>query len=664
MTSNSEEQQGSPPPENLTLPLAIASRLDAQPLLLKNLNEKKVTLEKKTTHETFNIIDALSPKNLDKNKSIYQIFNILDAINCNQSFIKYCRDISNLNNNNDLMHDFMLTPGGIIAIVSGSIILAAYAYFACGDSKDDEVKQFLFNTWPYIRDVIKALKNAFKGFRSTAQLIQLLGGADLQNLIIPVSLGLGIAAAINRIFIRHMQKSRQDMMINNANTISKIMEDKITQEKYIHYLGPEKCQRQSPALRALAYLSVAIGGMIDSLYLYIGFVAITPLSTPLLITMAAFCLFYSLGCVVTRIYEEYEYQLRLLATHSQIHLALITKELQSTYIELLNNRLNDNSDPLQNIQLQKRVYDLIIQFEATRKKIHQQTNYTYFSAMLLGLKHGLFAYGALASVVFLVAAILALSSTAFPPALLISCVALGAVFIAVFISHSLIANYLYLNKEKTKKNPAYDELMKMKEHLQNIEKNASGTMLELSMFVKPSSFREAINAELTIDASPRYFFPEWFEAIRSFFSGLGKGQKFVDYAFNYLQVKDENGHYRDTPGMFVLCAISAVIFGIILCLRALAKGLGKPHKAATDLAAKDKKIVIAGEEDCEKNYKIITEREQPQQNTTEYSPKPGSTIEIATNRNSLFAVSKMPTSLESNDSSIYTLGDPVTQGIY
>ena len=630
MTSNSEEQQGSSPPENLTFPLAITGRLDARLLILaKDLHEKK---------------------------SIYQIFNILDAINCNQSFIKYCRDITNLNNNNDLMHDFMLTPGGIIAIVSGSLFTAAYAYFACNDEKDaDEVKQFISTTWPYLRDVIKALKNAFKGFRSTAQLIHLLGGADLQNLIIPISLALGIAAMINRMFIRHMQESRKTMMKVNAETISKIMlKDKISKENYGHYLTAEMCQRQSLALRAQAYLSVFMGGLIDSLYLYVGFVGVASLSYPLLIAMAAFCIFYSVACVVTRVYEEYEFQLRLLVTHSQIHLALITKELQTTYIQLLNSRLDPVSDPVKNKQLQKDVYDLIKQFEETRAKIHSQTNRSYFSAMLLGLKHGLFAYGALASVVFFVAAILTLSSVAFPPGLLIACVALGAAFITVAITHSLIANYLHLNKEKAQKNPAYDDLMKMKDHLKNIEENASGTtLIEPSMFVKPSSFREAINSELTIDSSPRYLFPEWIETIRSLFSGLGKGQKFVDYAFNFLQIKDENGHYRDTPIMFVLCAISSVVFGIVLCLRALAKGLGKAPIVSVDLAKADKKSVIEGEVDFEKNFKAITEIKlatpPPQQNTTEYSPKPDSKIEVARNRNSWFAALKTPSSPEKSN---------------
>ena len=48
---------------------------------------------------------------------------------------------------------------------------------------------------------------------------------------------------------------------------------------------------------------------------------------------------------------------------------------------------------------------------------------------------------------------------------------------------------------------------------------------------------------------------------------------------------DESGHYHDTPIMYVLAAVSAVIFALVLALRALARGLGRPQLGQVDLAA-------------------------------------------------------------------------------
>ena len=538
---------------DLVFILAIAGRIDAQ---------SRILAEK-----------------LDKDRTIYYAYSILDSLSSSYSMFKYFFDLCIPNGTNDLMHDMMMTPTGIIAISLESLFLVSFSFLATRFEKEksDSVKKFIATAWPYFRDIMKGLKNAYKGFRSAVVAISLIGGIDLKYLIAPVGLFLGIFAAANRFWLRKMVEDRKVMMTANAELLLEIKKLRtLTHEESETYL--KQMKSQSFDTRCLAFAAVAAGGFIDGLYLYVGVLGLAILSSSMLTSMAIICAIYTVACVVTRLYEEYDFQLRLFVTQTKCELALITKEMETSYAQLLalRSKLNKNLEDFIAIRcLELEVYKLITRFEEKRNVLKQQSTRTYLSAALLGIKNGLYAYSALASILFLVGSILVLTGIAFPPALLVSCVILGLVFMVSFAIHSLVSTYIQLNKNDDPENHPYHELIDMK-----------NTLLEgTAHLLEPDSFQQSLKDGLFLDRSPQFFFQEWFEVFRSLFSGFGKGQKFVDFAGNPLQEMDDQGHYQDTPIMYVLSVFSALFFGIILALRALARGLGRAPLGQVDLAA-------------------------------------------------------------------------------
>ena len=545
MSLKSDDNQDALKPIDLVFILAIAGRIDAQSRILA--------------------------QQLDKSGYVYYGYAVLDSLSSSYSMFKYFFDLCVSSNDPNLMHDVMMTPGGIIAIAAESLFLVAFSVLAVkfDSEKEDSYKKFIATAWPYFRDVMKGLKNAYKGWRSTVVAINLIGGVDAKFLVAPIGLVLGIFAAANRFWLRGMVENRKVMMTANTrlrNEIKKLLS--LTPEDKKYFLNEIKYQ--SDKIRTLSYVSVALGGFIDGLYLYVGVLGLVALSFPMFSALAVICAVYTVACVITRVYEEYDFQMRLFITQTKCKFELIAKDLEFTHATLLSlqKKINKNdADYLELTRLKNQIYSVLEDFDAHRKLLSQQSTYTYTTAALLGLKNGLYAYGALASILFLVAAILTLSGVAFPPAIIIIGVLSGLVFMAGFIIHSLVVNYQHLNKEQTSVERPYTHLIDMK--------NKIKTNLEIDELLEAESFRKSMNDGLSVDSSPQFFFQEWFEVIRSLFSGLGKGQKFVDFAGNSMQEPDDLGHYHDTKIMYVFGLVSAAFFGMTLALRALARGFGR-----------------------------------------------------------------------------------------
>ncbi|HAU1153009.1 TPA: hypothetical protein JBI12_13865 [Legionella pneumophila] len=544
MPHASDENQASKPTD-LVFILAIAGRIDAQSRILA--------------------------QELDKSRSVYYAYAVLDSLSSSYSMFKYFFDLFASPNDNDAMHEFLNSPAGLITITVESVFLVTFSFLACQfeNEKEDSYKKFIANAWPYFRDVMKGLKNAYKGWRSAVVAFSLIGGVDAKFLILPMGVILGVFAAANRFWIRSMLEDRKTMMSAN---IALLMEIKklisLSHEESLSYL--KRIKYQTMPTRNFAFWAVAAGGLLDGLYLYVGVLGLAVLSPQLLTAMALICVFYTVACVITRIYEEYDFQLRLLVTQTKCQLALITKELETHYARLLFLQEKHDLSKVDQEELKRLnslVHNLITQFDDKRKLLSQQSNRTYLSSALLGMKNGLYAYGALASVLFLVGSILVLVGISFPPALLVASIILGLVLVLGFTSHSLVTNYWHQKKQDTQKQRPYERLIEWK--------NSLNDKLNKAELLEPEEFHALLNDGLSLDPSPQFFFQEWFEVLRSLFSGFGKGQKFVDFAGSSLQEMGEDGHYRDTPVMYVLSAFSALLFGVTLALRALAKGLGR-----------------------------------------------------------------------------------------
>ncbi len=365
------------------------------------------------------------------------------------------------------------------------------------------------------------------------------------------------------------------MMKSNANLLDYYQNSKkITLENIDKKLG--KLQSQSTAIRILAYFSAGYGGVVDGLYLYIGVLALSSLSPPTLIAMTVFCAIYFFACIATRMYEEYNFQQKLLISQAKIELAYEGKKL-----ELLFNQLQELSANLANfpenkefIKNQDLAIDLFEEAIADFKKRHDKlcslTSSSYTTAFLLGVKNGLAAYGALAAVLF----VIGIAVSSFPPALLITVVVIGMGLFLGFIAHALINNYLECAKqhEKKQKENTKPPLELNLAELGKLFKNARKEVEDL----KPEVIKSIILDGMTVDPSPQFFFQEWFEVIRSFFSGMNKGVKAIDLTMNSLETPGADGHFHESSIMIGFMVISASLHALILALRALTRGFGRP----------------------------------------------------------------------------------------
>ncbi|CEK12131.1 hypothetical protein [Legionella hackeliae] len=520
----------------------------------------------------------LMAKQLHELGIVYAIYGALDGLSLSYSMIKYLFDLLYGNgkiSTSDIMHDWMLTPEGIAVAASSTITLVVFAMLANHFKDDDknQFKAFVATAWPYCRDTMKGLKNAYKGFRSAVQVIDLLGGQNLNFMIVPMGLLLGVLSAANRIWFRYQVNIRKDMMKANAKLLTEIKNmEKLSLPEIA--IKRAEIQSQSMALRRQMLLSAAYGGVVDGLYLYVGVLSLCSLTPPLFLAMSVFCAIYFVACIATRVYEEHDFQRRLVITQAKIELALCGKELETQFnalVKLAEEIATKVTD--EKLTDQRKLVDEISHlredFEKRRAYLRELSTLSYSSAFLAGIKNGLAAYGALASSMFAVATVIVLASSSFPPALLVACISAGMALLVAFVAHALINAYRHQVKQDkiTIDNPHDEKLNTILESLKGAKQHVED--------LKPEKVRTAITDGMVVDPSPQFFFQEWFEVVRSFFSGLGKGSKAVDFTMNSFQERGTDGHYHDTPIMLGLTVVSALVHGTALALRAQARGFGR-----------------------------------------------------------------------------------------
>ncbi|MFA6303051.1 MAG: hypothetical protein WC627_07960 [Legionella sp.] len=528
---------------------------------------------------------------------------------------KYFFNICASKANSNAMHDFMLTPEGITAIVFETFFLVSFSFWAAYFEKDvDKVKQarrgaekarfndeevkpqtlidmkprtvhHIVAAWPFFRDIMKGLKNAYVGLRSTILFINLLG-VNLNFLVLPLGIVLGVLAAANRYRLRAIVESRKDMMDYNEDLLKEIQEARLMYEddrpvflKRIQFQQKSDCDK--------AFVCAAIGGFIDGLYMYIGILGLAVFAPHALIAMGVLCATYTIAYIITRVYEEHEYQLKLEVTQTKCKLEIIAKLMETMHDELTTLRKKKQDDATKNDTnkinpLERELHKLCAEFDEMRTVLKNQNTRSYKSAILLGVKNGLYAYSALSSLIFVVGAILLLSSIPCPPLLLLILIPLGVAFIGGFVGHSVTSNYYFLKEQEQKESDS--DSMRLRNIIsqeRNIEKN--------NELATGKEFKEALEERMNVPPAPVYFFQEWFEVIRSFCSGLTKGQRFIEFAANPLKEQDNQGQYRDSFVMLILVGISASVFSCVLALRALAKGFGRlpGAKAKSDKSDSD-----------------------------------------------------------------------------
>lgn len=499
---------------------------------------------------------------------IYFLYGILDGLNVSYSLLKYFFDMIYTNSSktsSDEMHDWTISPLGITTAAIESITLISFAMLAnyFSDNDKNKLKRYIAITWPYVRDVLKALKSTYKGTANTVKMIDILAGHNVNFLTLPLAVSLGAILIVNRLWYRKMVWDRKNMMQANMLLLAEILSTENWSEEELRCLR-RRIKTQQLSTRAAALLSAGVGGLIDSLYLFMGVLTLAPLTGPIFIVLASCCMLYVMFNTLARIYDEYDFQRKLFITQAKIELALFNKQYQKQVADNLSQLRNTEDEDVV-FQLCQDLFGLNKTLLKKRQQLTDLTRLSYLSAALAGAKGGLAAYTALSSILFMVSTILLMCSVAFPPLLLISIGLIGLVCVFGFIAYSLGNNYR--QRQRIRQDDLSLNKVKIREELAALANAGiyNSTIKEIEFLIEDKQ----------IKSSQRLFFMEWFEITRSFFSGLSKGSKSVDYTLNPLQEADNNGHYHDTPVMFAITAFSSFFHSIVLSLRAHARSFGR-----------------------------------------------------------------------------------------
>ncbi|MGC1182542.1 hypothetical protein [Legionella sp.] len=560
--------------------LAIAGRIDTQQRLLA--------------------------KKLNKERYIYHAYNVLDSLSSSYSMFKYFFEVF-ISNTNDpvLMRELMLSPEGVIVITGEALFLVTFSFLASyydGKKQNDDIKRLIVWCWPYFRDVMKGMKNAYKGWKTAVQILSpLSGGADLKFMIIPLGLALGVLASVNRIWIRAARDECKKMIAQNENFLDALKKisvlnaerhELILRGKDLEF--EEQIRYQSSEKRIFSLIASGMGGFIDGLYLYAGLVSLSILPPAMFLAMVAVSAFYILVCVISRVYEEYDNQLKLFISQTNCKLILVSKELETTYANLQalqNKATKDEECSVEIADLKMKVANLIGRFDELHLLLKSQTMDSPLTAGLLGMKNGLFAYGVLASFLFMFTAVLYVNATVFPPALLIACILSGLVLIIGVGAYNINAHSRRMQSLKKEEDEPFRHLVEMKN---NIRAAVDPEFLPAKEFKDPLA---ALTTPL-----PKNNFQEWFEVLRSFFSGLSKGNNFAIFVSTPLHNIDPTDH--ESSARMIIVIISAALFSIVLALRAFARGfkLSKNKADVDDTSAADSlQTGIQGKSSTDKN---------------------------------------------------------------
>lgn len=532
---------------------------------------------------------------LHQTRFIYYFYALMDGLSISYSEFKLIADMF-ISSAAQAQHDLLCSPEIIPLVVLESVFIISFSVVAAYFDNDKEHKtpfrEKFAEGWIYLRHIFKATKNAFKGLRTTLLIAAALGANGIMPILLPLSITMGLLAAANRVWLQKMINKRKVAMEENVTLLTAILTKPLSDwnpEDVEQFSGD--IRRQSFKSRAWSMVAVALGGVVDGFYLYMGLLSLVVMPIPLLWPMFILSLSYMLGCIAFRLYEEFDYQNRLTEEALKCELAILYKQL--AYLHTQNPPMS--------------LWKTFMCFEQKRQELVRLGRRRYLGAALIGLKHGLTAYGALSAVMFFLAIILFFTSTAFPIALVATVIALGLVLVGLFVGQALFSQW---------------------RHNQALSPRVANRRIEEINWNSETLYQDLL-ADLNNPSLKDSYWFAFFETIRSFFSGLGKGQRCIDFTLNPLQV-DGN----DPPVMLVIGGISSIIFGLVLALRAFARGFGKDPMTRGDLLAK-----TAPAEDLSSQEPEIVATKTPESTATPEAtttPEGDSINSLAHNRNAFY----------------------------
>lgn len=515
--------------------------------------------------------DGMNASSVPLPKRLYQqgyaeaIFSVLDGVNVFNSTFKHPFDFfSFLTDDTDYspelaLRDWEMTPEGAIAVAVGTSVFVAASLNAnnfVDDGSEDTInklKRFFAWFWPYFRDVVKGLKNTFKGVRALLFTLGSLIGKNLHALVVPLSLLLGLFLSYFRIQLRAIKEQRKKMVQHNEQLLESILASDDLDEIRTLSTTRQNQGELSGWSRILELLYCAYNGSVDSFYLYVGpfglYVGPLGLSTlppfALLIT-AILSGVYILASMVSRIYEAYTFQIDLDIQSAQIDLLVCAKEIKFRCL------VGDYDGTLN---------DLILDFVAKREALQSELTFSYTSAFLAGMRIGLAAYGAMGALLFTVAMILSFTPFACPPALLVAVVCSGIACLVGFSIHSLLAAKEHLDQQNAETaffNQVWANFKERQQAADQLTEKCINYALDLGL-----------SAVTPITQKP---FMDYFEAIRSFSSGSVKGPRVFDLFMPWMEHTRDEELFHVHPIMSFILPVWSLFNGSVYACRALARG--------------------------------------------------------------------------------------------
>lgn len=510
-------------------------------------------------------------KKIHEDYLIYYFYALLDSLNLSFSLIKGLFDLIVPANNTGFMHQMMLTGGGIGAMVLLAAFLVTFSLLAArfdrkktaeeqaqlSDQDIEDIKRVIADGWVYMRELLQAFKYSSKGMRNIFNLVAKGQTPSLFFTLIAVPISLLII--INRLLLRSIREARKQMMADNRDLLMAIQklgkkraEGKITQEKYLEKLDKLKKKtiaKQSLFIQRVVYPMVIFNGLSDGLYLYFGFFALAPLGV-FLYPLIAVCIVYTLLVLVSRAFEEYQYQQTLEITQIRPKLELLALEIFDLY-----EKIQKETNPRIKEHLQKEHKALLLKFEGHCLQLGDLATPKDWAVIITGIKHGLAINGAMNSGVALIATILTLTSTAFPPALLGVVLGLGLLWLVIGISYAILEER---HRRRVQKEEGLTQTAELIETLKNTD-------------LDQETYRDHLKQASAYKPPQPSKLHSYFEVLRCIVAGPSKGQKAIDYSFNPCQETDGNGHYSDPPWMLAIAAVMGLASAIVLGLRAFAK---------------------------------------------------------------------------------------------
>lgn len=596
-------------------------------------------------------------KKIHDSRWIYGLYGALDGLSGSFSMLRYFFDVYYANSGlssmavADELHDWMITPVGMIAVGLGTSVMVGVSVIANQFKRLDDkelktaaywphIKQRIVEDWPSVRDSTKALKNGYKGIRNIFVFAKGLGlGGDLRYMIMPVGLMLGVISAYNRPWLRNMRAERDRREKKNKDRFDEILKEIYAQSTSV--LGSEETPqaklqtwtdfKEKTAKAAIAdqkifeaqstsayfsnvaylgqitglfsdkptyesfwiyaYLSAAFNGLLDAPYLYLGTVSLTVVSPPLWIFGAVGLL--SFICVITRLYEEYNLQRELLVSQLNVNLALCARrftglfgELKIISLGLLDPNITDKEKLLLKKAQSEILKQLAEEMKCTQKcrdDLIKQSVLPRWSFFMCGLKNGVEAFGVIASVMFAVASIYAMSMTVYPPFLLAFFVVLGGACLTLFVIDALLGHMEELNQR------FHAERDLPSSSMSDVVNNLALNIGSMDCEVEIDSASDTIHKMMNGIPSRPYLYQSWSEVPRLFFSGSGKGIRIVESLLVSWQVLGVDEHYHDTDNMLFLAKISAAIVSIVFALRGFANASDK------NIIQNTRKVQVFGE---------------------------------------------------------------------